>query len=145
MMGDCYCAAVVEALSRKVGVVVVVVVVVVVSQGGLFFDHCGMLERFLMRHYHLPGAGRNGPAEREAEAGGGGEADGAVDQLGQPGHAQESLYLLQWVEGGSARGGDNPMVGGGDGVFDGVVHDSCQVGRAEGCLCHRWCLLRIPR
>ena len=46
MMGDCYCAAVVEALSRKVGVVVVVVVVVVVAQGGLFFDHCGVPKRF---------------------------------------------------------------------------------------------------
>ena len=55
-------------------------------------------------------------------------------------------------EGGRGSGGG----GGGGGIYDVVVMWlavemvslmvlSMIPGRAEGCLCHRWCLLRIPR
>ena len=57
----------------------------------------------MKKWYHILGAGCDGPTEREAEGGGGGEADGDGAGLGD---AQESVHLLQWVEGGSSRRGD---------------------------------------
>ena len=68
---------------------------------------------------HFLGAGRDGPTEREAARGGGGEVDGP-----NLGDAQEPLHLLQWVKGGRPGRGDDHGVGVGD-VVGGEGHQLC--------------------